>query len=280
MTETAEPAQPAGSRLCRYVDTRHYLWGDDVSGRIKDWYYAGSPEIHMSMWSMPPGSMFRHSDEHKSYYWSDEAYLILQGEITIHNPETGDVAVVRAGEGLHFREKTWHYGYNYTQTETMLIGLLAPVPPDITSAAELAARVPPLVEVRNRRDDLVGDFPWNAAEVPNTSCFQVLERRDWLHTIAGVDRPIRIDLLQATDRLTAGLFDLPPGFQTDPERHPGDKVAFCVSGQAAVQLLDSGQWFELHERDGCFISAGEAHRWFNSTGQPASVFFGVAPRYL
>jgi quercetin dioxygenase-like cupin family protein/uncharacterized cupin superfamily protein len=269
----------SGARLCRYVDTRHYLWGDDVSGRIKDWYYAGSREIHMSMWSMPPGAWFKHSDEHKSYYWSDEAYLLLEGEITIHNPETGDVAVVRAGEGLTFREKTWHYGYNATGEETMLIGILAPVPDNIADGATLAAQVPPLTEVRNGRWDIATNFPWNAGELAATSRFRMLRRPEWLHVIQGSDHPLRVDLVCATDRLTSGMFTLLPGFISDPESHPGDEVAFCVEGQAAVQLPDTGDWLELQARDGCFIPAGAGHRWFNTTGRPATIFFGVAPRY-
>jgi quercetin dioxygenase-like cupin family protein len=271
---------PGGqARLCRYEDTRHYVWGDDVAGRIKDWYYAGSGEIHMSMWALPPGGWFRHSEQHKSYYLADEAYLVLAGEMTIHNPETGDVAVVRAGEGLAFRERTWHHGYNTTGEETMLIGILAPVPDDIAAAADLAAAVPPLDEVRMGRWDLLSDFPWNAAEAVRTSRFRVLPRADWLHIMAGDAHPLRIDLVCATDRLTAGLFTLLPGFIGDQESHPGDMVAFCVDGQAAVHLPDSDDWLELGARDGCFIPAGARHRWFNTTGRAATVFFGVAPRY-
>ena len=117
---------------------------------MKDWYYGNSPNLHMAMFSLPPGGIWRHSDQHKSYYYADECDLLLAGELTIHNPENGDVAVVRAGESLHFRERTWHYGYN--------------------------------------------------------------------------------------------------------------------------------EWAEMHPRDGCFIRAGTPHRWYNTTAEPASGFFGVAPK--
>ena len=214
----------------------------------------------MSMWSLPPGGWFKHSDEHKSYYFADESYLILDGEMTIHNPETGDVAVVRAGEGLAFRERTWHYGYNATGEETMLIGILAPVPDNIADNEELAAQVPPLTEIRNGRWDLFADetggFPWNVDRAVATNRFRRLDRRDWLHVIQGEEHPLRVDLVCATDRLTSGLFTLLPGFISDPESHPGDEVAFCVEGQAAVQLTDTGEWLELNRRDGCFIPGG------------------------
>ena len=81
----------------------------------------------------------------------------------MHNPETGDVAVIRAGDALTFRERTWHYGYNFTQVETVIICTFAPVPEDISSAATLAAAVPPLTDIKPGRFDLTGEggFPWN-----------------------------------------------------------------------------------------------------------------------
>jgi quercetin dioxygenase-like cupin family protein len=277
------PARPL-ARMTRYENARHYLWGDAVSGRVKDWYYAGTDRIHMAMFSLPPGGLWRHSDSHKSYYGADECYYLLAGELTMHNPETGDVAVLRAGEALTFRERTWHYGYNETGVETVIICTFAPVPADISSAATLAAAVPPLQEIRQGRWDLTGEtgFPWTARRTgpaPAESCFRVLATRDWLSVIQGTDRPIRVDLMVSTEKQTSGLFRLLPGVTTDAETHPGDEVAFCVSGQASVYLPDRDEWFELHPRDNVAIPEGVAHRWYNTSGQPAEVFFGVAPRY-
>jgi quercetin dioxygenase-like cupin family protein len=269
------------ARLVRYQDARHYLWGDAVSGQVKDWYYAGSDQIHMAMFSLPPGGIWRHSDTHKSYYQADECYLLLAGELTIHNPETGDVAVVPAGHALTFRERTWHYGYNFTGVETVIICTFAPVPEDISSAAALAAAVPPLGEIRQGRFDRTGAgaFPWNASSASSPSCFRVLPPSDWLPIIVGTERPYRVDLMVSTEKQTSGRFRLLPGVTTDRETHPGDEVAFCVSGQASVYLPDTDEWFELHPRDNVSIRSGIAHRWYNTTAEPAEVFFGVAPRY-
>lgn len=278
---TATPPAEPRARLIRYQDARHYLWGDAVSGQVKDWYYAGSRQIHMAMFSLPPGGMWRHSDRHKSYYYADECYYLLAGELTMHNPETGDVVVVSAGEALTFRERTWHYGYNQTLVETVIVCTFAPVPDDISSAAALAAEVPPLAEIRQGRWDLTGEggHPWNVDRARASSCFRVLPPSDWLPVIHGTDRPIRIDLMVSTEKQTSGLFRLLPGVTSDPEVHPGDEVAFCVSGQASVYLPDSDEWFELHPRDGVFVPGDVSHRWYNTTGDQATVFFGVAPRY-
>jgi quercetin dioxygenase-like cupin family protein len=271
-------AEP-GARLLRYAETRHYLWGDEVSGQVKDWYYASSHKIHMAMFSLPPGGLWRHSDRHKSYYGADECYYLLAGELTIHNPETGEVKVLHQGEALHFRERTWHYGYNFTQVEAVIICTFAPMPADIASAAVLAAAVPPLDEVRLGRWDLLDRHPWNSAEAAASEAFKILPPSAWLPVIQGEKRPIRVDLMVATEKQTSGMFSLLPGVTTDPETHPGDEVAFCVGGQVGLYLPATDEWFELHPRDGCWVREGVEHRWYNTTGEPASVFFGVAPSY-
>ena len=205
---------------------------------------------------------------------SDEAYLILQGEITIHNPETGTWPWSGRGKGSLPRE-TWHYGYNSTREETMLIGLLAPGPARHRGNEELAAQVPPLERgpatgaatcSRTRRG-----FPWNADRGRRDQPLPA-PRRDatgCTSSRASTD-PLR-DRPRLRHRPPDGRAVRPAArvHQTDPERHPGDEVAFCTEGQAAVQLLDTGEWFELNGRDGCFIPAAP-HRWFNTTGQPAS----------
>ena len=237
---TAASSDHPRARLMRYQDARHYLWGDAVSGQVKDWYYAGSRQIHMALFSLPPGGLWRHSDRHKSYYYADECYYLLAGELTIHNPETGDVAVVRAGEALTFRERTWHYGYNFTQVETIIICTFAPVPDDISSAATLAAAVPPLAGIRKGRWDVTGEggYPWNADRARASSCFRVLPPAEWLPVMQGEERPIRVDLMVSTEKQTSGLFTLLPGVTSDAEAHPGDEVAFCTGGQASVHLPD------------------------------------------
>jgi mannose-6-phosphate isomerase-like protein (cupin superfamily) len=276
------PKDDVAARLIRYADARHYLWGDAISGQVKDWYYGSSSKIHMAMFSLPPGGMWRHSDRHKSYYYADECYYLLAGELTMHNPETGDVAVLHAGEALTFRERTWHYGYNFAGVETSIICTFAPVPEDISSAAAQAAAVPPLTEIRQGRWELTGrdGYPWNREEARRTERFRILPPSDWLPVIQGLERPIRVDLMIATDKQTSGLFRLLPGVTTDRETHHGDEVVFCVSGQASLYLPDTDEWFELHSKDGAWVREGVSHRWYNTSGEPASVFFGVAPRYL
>ena len=267
-------------RLLRYSDTYHYLWGDPTSKQVIDWYYASSPKLHVAMFSLAPGAHWKHSDTHKSYYGADECYYLLQGTLTFHNPKTGEVVVVNEGEALHFRKGTWHYGYNFTSSEVLIVCGFAPPPENITSAAELARDVPPLNEVRGGRYELLGNWPWNAEKISAGQTIKVLRPSDWLHLIQGEKIPLRVSLFVSTENLTMGTFSLLPGTVCDPETHPGDLVAFVSAGRVNVYLPEKSSWIEVNSRDGCFIPEGVRYQYANTCDQPARVVFAVAPRYL
>jgi gentisate 1,2-dioxygenase len=73
-----------------------------------------------------------------------------------------------------------------------------------------------------------------------------------------------------------------PGQRTDVQVHSGDESLYLLEG--ALNLLfpekEGQQWFELHPQDGFYIPAGAPHQYYNMTDRPATLIFGVAPRYL
>ncbi len=198
-------------QLLRAADRQHYLWGDDESGHIVDWYYLASKELLVSLFTIPPGGSYGHSEAHKSFYAADECYFILRGETTFHNPQTGEVHTVRTGEALHFRAGTWHHGYNFGREAVDILVAFAPLPADITDAIAISALATPLEEIRGGRFDYLGDWPWNAAESRASEGILVQRAADWLELIHGTRQPVRVELFISTDRLTMGKMELPPG---------------------------------------------------------------------
>jgi quercetin dioxygenase-like cupin family protein len=274
----AEPSRPREPRLLRCGDVPLWLWGDAASHRVSDRLYATSDKIHFIMFSLRPGAYWRHSDTFKPVYGADEGYYVLQGRLTLHNPQTGEVCLVNEGEALHFRRDTWHYGYNITTRETLVLEAFAPVPADITPD-ELARAAPPLPEVRSGRYELLGDWPWNSEAARQVQTLRVLRPPDWLHIIAGEKTPLLVSLFVATDKLTMGCFSLLPGIETDVESHPGDEVAVVVEGRVNLHLPGANGLFDLRRHDGFFVPGGVQHQYYNPSDQPATVVFGVAPKY-
>ncbi|MDA2928238.1 cupin domain-containing protein [Acidobacteria bacterium AH-259-G07] len=278
-TETSELSRPQEPTLLRYNDVPRWLWGDEKSGQVADWLYTTSDKIHFIMFSLRPGAYWRHSNSFKPTYDADEGYYILQGSLTLHNPQTGEVCVAKQGDVLHFRRNTWHYGYNFTTGETLVLEAFAPVPAGI-SPDELSRSAPPPEKIQDRRYELMQNWPWNTQEASEGETIKVLRPSDWLHIIQGDAPPVRVSLFVSTDRLTMGMFTLLPGSTSDPETHSGDEVAVVIEGRVNIYLPETGSWFELHPRDGFFTPEGVRHSYYNMSDRLATLVFGVAPKYL
>ena len=92
---------------------------------------------------------------------------------------------------------------------------------------------------------------------------------------------VPVGLLVSTEHLTVGTLTLLPGEATDTEAHGGAESLYVVSGTVHVHTPDApaSALFELTARDGFYVPAGTPHRYLNYGGEPATVVFGVAPRY-
>jgi quercetin dioxygenase-like cupin family protein len=266
-------------RLLRFADVPRWVWGDEVSQRVADWGYSVTERMNFILFALEPGGFWRHSENFRPAYPAHEGYYVVQGELTVHNPQTGEVQVVRAGEALHFRENTWHYGYNFTTEETLVIEALAPVPPGVSVEA-LERLAGPITEIRSGRTELIGSWPWRAAEARATQTLVPLREADWLHILRGTSPAVRVALFVATDKLTMGRFSLLPGVQAEAEAHPGEEALIVLAGRLSVHLPASDEWFELHPRDGFYLPPGLSHRYCNPFDAPAVVVFAVAPAYL
>ena len=268
-------------RLLRYQDVPLVLWGDTTSGQVCDWFYATSDKIHFIMFSLRPGAYWRKSDAVKPVWDPDVAFYVLQGSLTLHNPETGEVYVADQGETLHFREKTWHFGYNFTTRETLMLEAADPIPADLSNAAlaRMWQSMPPLQEVRNGQYELIGGWPWNCEERTRKQTIRLIRPSECLHLLQGDATPVCVSLYVATDKLTMGRLTLLPGVSSVIETHPGDEVAVVTEGRVNMLLPDTKAWFEMHVRDGFFTPEGVRHQYYNMSDQPATLVFGVAPKY-
>ena len=90
--------------------TRH-VWGDDEAGQVADWIYASTERIHALVFGLPAGGAFRHSPEFRTVFGADEVLHVLEGEMVLANPETGEVVRVPRGGFVFFRRDTWHHAF-------------------------------------------------------------------------------------------------------------------------------------------------------------------------
>jgi quercetin dioxygenase-like cupin family protein len=271
------PAFDRPSAIPRASVTRH-LWGDATSGFVADWIYVSSDQIHQLEFGLGLGGSFKHSDEFRTIFAADEVLYVLEGAMTIANPETGEVHLVEQGEAAFFQRDTWHHAWNAGVGELRVLELFAP-PPSQGTSGSYARTKPMLEQVSYRRDSLIGSWPGaNAA----ASTIKVIQKRDWLWRMEDAADATLVGILASTEQLTVGYRRLLPGQQSSAETHGGAESLYVLRGTLHVGVVDASppSLYELAAGDGFYLPQGEAHRYLNMSGEPVEFLFGVAPHYL
>ena len=102
---------------------KHFIYPlNDVHNSDLNWVIASTDKIFCAMYQLPPGGTFDPPDIHAG----DEVYYILQGTLTMINPEIGQVVKVPRGEALLIPKGSWHKAYNFEEDEVKILFMIAP----------------------------------------------------------------------------------------------------------------------------------------------------------
>lgn len=281
---------PKGTRhfteptLVPYSEATRFLWGDEESHQVYDWVYGRGDRLSSLIFSLRPGEYFKSSKTWRPLYDQDRFYYVLQGNLAIHDPVSGEVAVANEGEAIYWSGKKWHFGYNFGQRETLVLDWAAPPERAVdVPEVEMSKQKPDLAEPVGGRYDLLDRWPAERPRVETTAWqgggMVTVRRQDCLHLIAGNNKPTLVSLFISTPVITGGVIDLLPGHMAEAEAHPGDEVLFATRGRLNVYLPDTYDWFELHPRDSLFLPEGVRHQYCNYSDEMAQLVFAVSPHY-
>lgn len=272
------------AKLVRYAEATRFLWGDETSGQVADVIYGRNERIGALTFRLKPGGFFRSSETWKSYFNQHRYYFVVSGELTIHDPGSGEVAVARAGEVIHWRGAKWHFGYNFTAEETVVLDWYAPQerPPHVPEV-EFGTTKPKFDQGKPGRLELLGQWPdallSSRQEAHKSGGVSTITDADALHFVFGDRFPVRESLLVSSAELTAGTVSLMASARSEDRIHPSDKVIFCLSGCLHVYLPESYDWFELNRWDVLYVPANVPHQYWNQSTDPLSFAFMVVPSY-
>lgn len=270
--------------VLRYSEGTRFLWGDEQSHQVADVIYGRGERISPVMYSLRSGEYFKNSATWRPHYHQDRFYFVVQGQLAIHDPESGEVAVADEGEAIYWSGEKYHFGYNFGQRETLVLDLFAPQerPIDVPEI-EVSVTKPDLEKIVNGRYELLGKWPMERRVVEAAALrdggMVTLRRSDALHMIQGDANPILVSILVSSEVITAGVIDLLPAHSSEPETHPGDEVIFALKGRLNVYLPDSFDWFEANPKDVIFLPEGTRHQYCNYSDEPLTLVFAVAPKY-
>jgi quercetin dioxygenase-like cupin family protein len=256
--------------------TRH-IWGDDDAHQVADWIYASTDRIHAMVFGIAPGGSFVHSPEFRTVFGADEVLTVLQGQMILANPETGEVQPVETGESVAFGPNTWHHAFAGGTEQLRVLELFAP--PPSTGASGPYARTRPYLEDASYADDsVIGNWPDPAAVLRNPT-LRLIDRTRIHYRLSG---DALIGLLSSTDQLTVANLSMRPGGVSTIQRRGGDEVIFGLSGVLHVRAWFGDQTFvfELHTGEACYLPVGSVHEYRNYSGATATAVVGVAPQFL
>lgn len=242
--------------------------------------YLSTEEFTCSSYDMAPGSTVAPPDYHEG----DEVYIVLEGTLTMLNTEGGQVVQIHEGESLLMPMGSKHSGYNFEDTTTRTMAFLAPkifasgtFPTDEMGKLKIyngkldPASFPKYTfcDAPNRAgvlDDL-GAWPVDGPSARKSRYFHYIPENKKLLAIAGQDNPILMKICVSNDFMTVAQLVIPSGGvgarKTDPDKHPKDAVIYLDKGTLSILIYDTGETFQIKDREALFIPANTTYQLFN-----------------
>lgn len=251
---------------------------------MADWIYVSNAAIHHLVFGLPPGGAFRHSDQFRTIFAADELLYVLEGELVIANPETGEVHRLHEGEAVFFRRDTWHHAFSGGPRGLRVVEFFSP-PPAAGASSEYARTKELLGESHYLDERFIGRWPMEREKREREATMHVFRRDDdLLWEVPNGRQGALVGLYASTEHLSAGRVELAPGGRTGRRLHEGDMSFQVLAGPLFVLLPEAresaSRWHELGRGDGFFLPAGTSYELFNETGEEVSALFGGAGGYL
>lgn len=285
----ATPAAPTTSRrttprptytrptVVRRQETAHHVWGDTESGFVTDRVYVSSDTLHVLEFELAPGGEFRHSPTNKTVFAADVMYCVLEGELTMADPEHGEVQVVEAGAGVLFGRDTWHHGFNPTQRTLRVLEFFAP-PPSRGTASTYARTKPDLTEIRYGDPRWSRRWPQAAAEQHAESRLRVVRTADARWSFAATSPTHLLGTLADTAHLTVSAGRVHAGHVEDLRKVDDESLLVVTEGELWVDTRDerTSEFGPacLLPGDAVFAPRGDQMRVLNRSGQVATYLLG------
>lgn len=263
--------------VVRRAETAHHVWGDTESGLVTDRVYLSSDALHVLEYTLEPGGEFRHSATNKTVFAADVAYCVLEGELVIADPQSGEVRVVGAGEQVFFGRDTWHHGFNPSQEALRVLEFFAP-PPSRGTASLYARRQEMLAEVHYRDDRWSGRWPEARQEREGAARLHVVRPDDAVWSLAGDSPSHLVGLLCDTEHLTVVTGRVYPGHVEDARKTEHESMLVVTSGELWVDVSEAGgeRWAThcLAPGDAAYVPPHATLRVLSRTGRPATYLMG------
>lgn len=109
--------------VMKQADLKKFLYTEDYPETSDlNWLIMSTDNMTVGEYQLAPGTHFAPADVHAG----DEIYYVLKGEVTMFQPESGQVLVIEQGKGILMPKGCPHIGYNFGEIEAHMLYMIAP----------------------------------------------------------------------------------------------------------------------------------------------------------
>lgn len=249
---------------------------------------VSTDQLHCGMLEMGSGARWHFVDEHLG----DEIYFVLEGNLTEQECNTGECVETNPDDMLYIPMGCKHKGYNFSEKSLKLFWAIAPDmwPPEtdttfpndtirqckngediynLSGISEKEVGLRKAFKLTMSDVNQLGNFPLPGAEARHTPIYYyVMNEKNCLTTIHGLDNPMRLRYFISNDHLEAGEYCLPSGGVgsriSDVNVHAGDSCFYATKGRLTVFLPDDpGYSYIMNPGDTMYIPANTKYQFIN-----------------
>ncbi|MFF0399877.1 hypothetical protein ACFYSJ_29560 [Streptomyces sp. NPDC005248] len=263
--------------VIRQQDAVRHLWGDpNGSGHVSDQVYVSSADLHVLQFTLTPRGRYVHSAMNPTVFGADVAYVVLEGELVLIDPEHGEVRPLTVGDVGFFRRDTWNHAVNPRNEPVRVLEFFSP-PPTRNTASPYARSKPLLAETHYR--DARWDRRWPAAQAERDAAarLHVVRDEDQLHWLPEDDGGHLAGTAVDTEYLTVTRGRLSPGHTGDVHTTLDETVLYVTDGTLHLHLPahDGPAWHRVEPDDAAYLPKGTAYRLVDVDGNGARYWAGA-----
>ncbi len=247
-----------------------YIWGDEESGKVKDWIYVSNDSLHQIIFGIEPGGNFKHSNEYRTIFGADELLYVLSGVLVINNPETGETHKINRGESVFFRKDTWHHAFNFSNEYLQVLEFFSPPPITGTSGAYAKKQNLLTRSIYNRENEkkLSKSFI-------NQKSFKIIKENDYIWSINGSKQETLVGTLIKTEFLDVKIITLNAFKKSHVFKFDKNTSYLSLNDKLKIKLINEKKDYSLKKNDGLYLPSSTEFMIENLNEFDARIIFCV-----
>jgi quercetin dioxygenase-like cupin family protein len=271
---TPRPTYDEPTRLAASDNIRH-IWGDAQSGFVIDRVHLSSERLHVLEFALPPGGRFGHSPENPTIFAADELLYVLDGDLLLSDPSTGETQRISTGDAAFFRRDTWHHGRAGGSEGVRVLEFFSPTP--ATGASSAYAKSQPFLEHTETVDErILGAWPVASEKLTAEHRITPVRETDVAWALVG---ETELEFFASTEHLTVMRSRLRAGAASQLEQHPGEEFVFLLAGELTLltPTAAAANCLFLKSGDSAVIPPDTPHAYLASGDEEAIWLTGIGP---